>query len=162
MQVEPAHSFAATGSHFLPCALDRVQDARMRAASAQVFIERRRELFARGLMVAFDQLGGLHDDSRQAIAALPRLAVDDRALKGMHPAGGCEPFDGRDRPAFDRPYRKLAGSLRASVDQNGACAALSSTASEPDSLQPQIVAQDVQERSVVVIDGDAMGLAVDQ
>src|SRR5579885_1060522 len=101
MGFEPPRSFAASGRMLGPCAFERVQNARVRAASAQVFLELGGELFARGLAVAPHQRSRSHDDSRQAVAALPRLAVEDRALQRMHRFGGAESFDSRDRLAFE-------------------------------------------------------------
>src|SRR5262249_49952456 len=133
----------------------------MGSASAEVAIERVNYLVARRLALLLNQLGRAHDDAGQAIRALPGLELNERLLQRMHPVRCAEPFDCRNRLPIDRPHRQLAGAFGAAIDQQGASAALANTAPEARALELQVITKNVQERSRVVVDCNAMRLSVD-
>ena len=62
---------------------DRAQDARMRAAAAQMLVQRGDDLRPRRAVVAVQQRLGRHDDAGQTIAALAGLLLQERLLQRM-------------------------------------------------------------------------------
>jgi len=133
----------------------------MRAASTQVLVERRNELVARRLLVIGNERRSSHQDPGKTIAALPGLKIHDRLLQRMHVAGRAKALNCCDRLPFHGPRRRLAGLHRAAVNQDRASAALSDTASEAHAFESKIVAQNVEQGRLVVIDGHFVFDAID-
>src|SRR5207249_2520984 len=77
-------------------ALDGAQDAGMRAAAADVVVERQGDLPARRRWVHVEQRLSGDQDAGQAIAALPGLLVEKGLLQRMRPLGRAEPLDRKD------------------------------------------------------------------
>src|SRR5215472_6736873 len=73
----------------------------------------------------------------------------------------AETFDRRHTAAGDACGRAPAGFYRFAVDQNDAAAALFKAAAETRSDQPQLIAQHVEQRCVLVWDNDVDRTAVD-
>src|ERR1700755_2373387 len=96
----------------------------MRAAAADVAVERFRDLGARGFRIAVEQRFGRDDDAGEAIAALPGLLVEESLLQNVRTLGAAEAFDGGHALAGHVPDRARAGFLRLAVDQHHAAAAL--------------------------------------
>src|SRR5262245_1118333 len=71
---------SSLGHHFRG-ALDRLDDARVGAAAAQVVGERGSDLFVARPLVPCQQLGRLHDHAVDAVAALHRLFLDEGLLQ---------------------------------------------------------------------------------
>src|SRR5713101_3945456 len=78
-----ADMIVSLSCHLLGCAPDRAQDARMRAAAAQVRRHRILDLVVGRLPVDCEQGRRLHHHPVDAIAALDRLLVDERLLHRM-------------------------------------------------------------------------------
>src|SRR5687767_6758451 len=93
--------------HHFGRALHRLDDARVRAAAAQVGCERLPDLILTRVPVRCEQRGGLHDHAVDAVAALHRLLLDEGLLQRVRPLRGAQPFErddllaggGRDRHA---------------------------------------------------------------
>ena len=142
-------------------ALDRAQDAHVRAAAAEVRVHVPPDLGRRRRGIRFEQRLRAHHHAGDAVAALRGLLFDERAL---HRA--------RDSPRVPRPStvftlrpcerrdRREAREHRAAVDHHGARAALAQAAAELRAVQLQVVAQHVQERRRG-IGVDLVRLAVD-
>src|SRR5262249_8814709 len=115
---------------------------------------------ARRILIAGEELGGLHDLARLAIAALRYLLGDPGLLQGMA-AVGRQPFDGGDRLAFDELDRHRAGAHRLAVDMDRAGPAGGNAAAELGAGELQVLAQDPQERRIA-IQCDFLALSIDR
>src|SRR5438874_2829160 len=76
------------------CALDRLDDAVMGAAAAEVVGERVLDLRFGRLLGLGEERRGFHDHAVDAIAALRRLLLDEGALHRMRLLRRAEPFQG--------------------------------------------------------------------
>ena len=112
-------------------------DAVVRAAAAQVAVERVAHLGLAGVGIALEQRGGGDQDAGDAVAALHGLLGDEGALQRMRPLGRAEAFDRGDVLAGGGPQRRVAGGHRLAVDQHVAGAALVGAAAEMRGRQPQ-------------------------
>src|SRR5580704_3821376 len=131
----------------------------MRAAAADVVVERQGDLMARRRRVSVEQGLGGDQDAGQAIAALSGLLVEKRLLQRVRPVRRAEPLDRQDALAGDRRQRLAAGFFGMAVDQHHAAAALFEAAAEFGADKAEVVAQDVEQRRVAV-GAEADGLAV--
>ena len=89
----------------------------MRAAAAEIAVERLGDLAPRRRGIAVEQRLRGDEDAREAVAALAGLLVDERLLQRMRLLGRAEPFDRRDRLAGDAPQRPGTGLAGFAVDQ---------------------------------------------
>ena len=143
--------------------LDRAQDAVVRAAAADIVVERLRDLGARRRRVPVEQRLGGDQDAGQAIAALAGLLVEKGLLQRVRPVGAAEPLDRRDRFAGDGRHAALPQDFSGcAVDQHHAAAALLEPAAESRAHQAEMVAQHVEQRRLFVVERHADGLAVDR
>src|SRR5256885_10684378 len=110
--------------------LHRTHDAFVRAAAAQVLVERLADFVLAGRLVAFQQCSGGDGDAAHAIAALCGLLGDQRPLHRVQVAILAQALDGRDLLALHRPDRQVAGRDRPAVEQHEARAALAAAAAE--------------------------------
>ena len=92
-----ARSSACSRAHCGCRLFDRAHDAVMRAAAADIAVERLRDLAARRLRVFVEQRLGRDQDARQAIAALAGLLVDESLLQRVRALGAAQALDGGDR-----------------------------------------------------------------
>src|SRR5438552_2315198 len=86
--------------------LHRTHHAVVRAAAAQVLVERLADFVLTRRLVAFQQRGGGDGDAAHAIAALCGLLGDQRLLHRVQVAILAHGLDGRDHLALDRPDRQ--------------------------------------------------------
>src|SRR5206468_5072777 len=82
--------------HFLRRILNRVDDVRITGAAAQVAFQCVRDLFARWLWIALEQLRAGQDHAGSAIAALQAVALPKTLLHGMQLAILGQTFNGGD------------------------------------------------------------------
>src|SRR5262245_4840965 len=94
------------------CALDRADDAQMRAAAAKVVHERRLDLVLARLRIRLEERRSLHDHAVDAIAALHGLLVDERLLQPMRLLGRTETLERYDLAALDGGDRHDARAHR--------------------------------------------------
>src|ERR1700676_1402492 len=76
------------------CRHDRVHHPHMRAAAAEVHLERRADVVLAGFSVAGQQCCGAHDHAAGAVAALGHLVFDEGGLERMRLCRRAEPFEG--------------------------------------------------------------------
>src|SRR5262245_45552351 len=110
----------------------------MRAAAAQVAIERRAHFAFGRPWVLREEPGGADQDAAGAVAALRRLLGEKRILKGMQSTRRSEAFHRNDVLARDRPQRRVARGHGVAVDENEAGSALSATTPEAGALEPEV------------------------
>src|SRR5690349_10960989 len=100
--------------------LHGADDAVVRAAAAQVLVERLANFLLARRLVALQQRGGCDGNPAHAVTALRGLLGDQRLLHGVEIATVTKmrpkPLDGRDGLALERPDRQVAGSDRLAVD----------------------------------------------
>ena len=113
-------------------------------------VELRADLCVRWRGIAVEQNGRSHDDAAQAVTALTRLLLDEGLLQGVQHCAIPKPFDGCDRSAFRRRYGSVAGLHASPIHRNRAASAHALSASEPGTLQLEIISQDVDKRSARV------------
>ena len=126
----------------------RTHNPHMRAAAAQVRIERSSDFsfgWARDLA---EQSCRGHDDPARAIPALGHLLGDEGGLEWMGRLGRAQALKRRDRPALDVTDRHLARANGAPVQQHRACAALPQPATELRGVQAERIAKKVKKRLV--------------
>src|ERR1700736_958075 len=102
----------------------------MRAAAAEVAVERFPDLAAGRRWISLQQRCGAHQDAGDTIAALQRLLGDERALQRVWLFGGAKALDGGDVLVRHRPQRRVAGRHRAVADDDVTGAALAGAAAE--------------------------------
>src|SRR5438132_6506993 len=129
-------------------AFDGAQDADMAAAAADVVVECGGDLASRRRWIAVEQSLGRDQDAGKAIAALPGLLVEKSLLQRMGPLRRAQSLDRHDRLARHCRQWLAAGFLRPAVDQYHAAAALLLAAAEFRADEPEVVAQDVEQRRV--------------
>src|SRR5262245_40589457 len=76
-------SDASALAHLLAGTADRTQDAIVGTAAAKMDVEFGSDLCVRRRGISVEQSGSSHDDSSQAVAALPRLLLDEGLLQRM-------------------------------------------------------------------------------
>ncbi len=96
----------------------------MRAAAADIAVERQCNLAARRLRIFVEQSLRGDQDARQAVAALAGLLVDESLLQRVRATGIAQALNSSDRFSGDAPHRFGAAFLRRAVDQDHATAAL--------------------------------------
>src|SRR5258706_15291602 len=138
-----------------------LDDPVVRAAAAQVLVERLAHLFFTRLLVRGKQRGGSHGNAAHAIAALRGLLGDQRLLHGMELAIAAQTFDSGDLLALDRPDRQVARGDGTAVDQYEAGTAKTAAPAQPAADEPEVVPQHIEERCVAMRPGRSL-LAVDR
>ena len=103
---------------------DRVGDGAVARATAEVALERRRQVPPLALIEG----GCGHDHPRSAEAALEALGVEERALRRVKPVRRREALDRRDLDALSPIGRNEAAMDRPSVEMHGAGAAVAGVA----------------------------------
>src|SRR6185437_8874086 len=139
--------------------LDRRQDARIGATTAEMAVHRSADLILRRVLRRRQKIGGLDHHPVLAVAAMRHLHVDPRLLQRMQrrrsrrrapllrPQRG-QPFEGRDRLAGDCCDRGHTASDLLAVQEHRARTALRKATTEARPVQVELVVQDIEERSV--------------
>ena len=146
--------FAARGS------LDRLDDLLVAGAAAEVAGEALLDLGAGRVRREGEQRLRGDELARDAEAALRGAGVEERLLERMEPIAGRQPLDGADGRAVRLDREHQARIDAHAVDHDGAGAAFADEAALLRAGQPEIVAQDLEER-VVRRDLDRARPAVD-
>src|SRR3954447_8736882 len=146
-------------THHRRRALDRAQDAHMRAAAAFEAGERVLDLGIVRLLVLVEQRRRRHDPAVDAIAALRHLLLDIGLLDRMRLLRRAEAGQRHHLAVAHRRHRRDAGAHRLPVDMHGAGAALREAAARVRIVEPEIAAQRVEQRHVG-IGVDRLNLAV--
>ena len=136
-------------------------DPVLRAAPAQVAVQRGAYLVLAGIVVGGQQRGGTDHHAGDAVTALRGLPVDDRLRDGVRPAGCAQSLHRRYFQVRNRPHRRVAGVGGAAVDEHEASAAQAKTATEAGARQPEMVPQHIQQRGVL-LGADLLAPAVHQ
>ena len=140
------------GGH--PAALPIAAAARRTARRMRAWVPQRHRLGAMwsrisasvGGRVGVQQRLGAHHHAGDAVAALRRLLVDEGTLHQARRVGRAQSLDGADLPARQRGDRHQAGEHGMAVQLHGAGSALAQAAAELGAVQPEIVAQHIQQR----------------
>src|SRR5262249_912028 len=152
-------SLSPPSTHHRRGALDRAQDAHMRAAAALEAGERLPDLGVGRLLGLIEERGRRHDPAVDAVTALRDLLLHVGLLDRMRLLERAEAGKGDDLAAAHRRHRRHAGPHRLAVDVHGAGAALRQSAAEMRVVVRELVAQRVEQRHVG-IGVDRVDLAV--
>lgn len=147
--------------------MDRLANARISAAAAQVAVHRRVDIGIGGLGLVLQKRRRRHDLACLAITALRHVVIDPRGLQRMQLAVlAGEAFDRRDLLICGGSDRNRAGANGCAVQVNGARAALSDTTTVLRADEAQMISQHPQQRRAFVeivndvffaIDGETHG-----
>ena len=96
-------------------------------------------------MVRIQERRGGHDHSGSAVGALHRAFFQKSLLQRMQVLAAGQALDRGHFAIADDSDLRAAGALRGSVDQDGACAALSFAAAVLCSSEIELVAQDAEQ-----------------
>ena len=89
-------AFMALRAHLRGGFFDRAHDAVMRAAAADIAVERGRDFGPRRRRILVEQRLGRDQDAGEAVAALAGLLVDEGLLQRVRALGRAQPLDGDD------------------------------------------------------------------
>ena len=128
--------------------LDRLADAHIGAAAADVARHRGVDIGIVGIGRRGEQRRGRHDLAGLAIAALHDFEVEPGLLHLGAGGRRADAFDGGDRAVADRADRQHAGAHRLAVDMHGAGAALRDAAAEFRAGHAEHIAQHPEQRHV--------------
>src|SRR2546422_6045977 len=138
-----------------------VEDLRVAGAAAEVAGQRLLDLVARrGRRLVEQRLRGEQDAGR-AVTTLGRPELGERLLQWMELAALGHALDRRDLSPLDCDWQREAGQHGLAVHQHGARAALPELAAVLRPRQPEILAEDLEQR---LVNGsqDVAALAVDR
>src|SRR5579885_305249 len=137
------------------------QDARVRAAAAEIAGERLLHLGCRRARRLRQQRLRGHHHAVGAVAALGRLLGDESSLQTIGLIGTAEAFEGGDGLALRGACRQQAGAHRFAVHQHRAGAAMAEAAAELRAMQPERVPQQIEHGLIGVPALDVPRLAID-
>src|ERR1700722_523813 len=129
-------------------ALDRADDPQMRAAAADIAVQGSFDIGDRWVRIFVEQRLGAHYHAIHAVAALRRLLFDESSLNRVRMRDVSQSFQRGDAFIFRRRNRKHAGPHRVALHEHRARPALPQAAAKSRPVQRQVVAQDVEQRSV--------------
>src|SRR5215471_9441108 len=141
--------------------LDRVEDLRVAGAAAEIAGQRHPHLVTARDGVAFEESFRGEEDARRAIAALGGAELGESLLQGMEVAAIGHTLDGLDGAPLRLDGQGQAGQHGLAVDEHGAGAALPELASMLGAREPEVFAQDLEER-LVDADHQLPCLAIDR
>src|SRR5665213_1477281 len=131
------------GSH-----ADRLYNARIRSASADVSLQRRLDFGLARIGVSLQKRNRTHDQTGGAVTALHGVGIDKSRLDRVQATVGLKAFNRRDSFTLRGFERSNAGSHRNIVQQHRACAALAFAATVLGAGQIEFIAEDIEERPI--------------
>src|SRR5256885_10051335 len=158
----PAGVISSTGciAFLVSGLLDRLDDAVVRTAAAEVTAHPFADLVRRLRMSLFEQRDAGHDLPRSAVATLQPVVLDHRALQWVHHAVLGDSLDRCDLLAFAAGGQRQAAEHTPPVDMDGACATGALVTSLLRPGQAKALAQDV-EQALTRIEDQRVTTAVD-
>ena len=149
----PASSFASSrpsssiaSSIDLRGRLHCVDDVVVARAAAEVALEPEADLLLRRVRALLQQRHRRHHETRRAEAALERMVLVEGLLDGMQPGVSGQALDRRHRASVGLDGQHRARLHRLPVEQHGARTTRSRVAADVRPLQPQVLAQEVDEQ----------------
>src|SRR5207247_10446069 len=130
--------------------LDSPDDPQVASATAQDAVQSAPDLRLRWMGVFVEQRFGIHDHSVHTVAALRRLLFNERLLEPVRTGYAAQTFQRSNIPVLCIAHRYAARAHRVALQHYRATAALRKTAAKLWPIQPQVVAQHVQQRSAGV------------
>src|SRR5207249_4650733 len=130
--------------------LDSADDPQVASATAQDAVQSAPDLRLRWMGVFVEQRFGIHDHSVHTVAALRRLLFNERLLEPVRTGYAAQTFQRSNIPVLCIAHRYAARAHRVALQHYRATAALRKTAAKLWPIQPQVVAQHVQQRSAGV------------
>jgi hypothetical protein len=118
------------------------------SASTEVVAERFPDICLCSIGLAAEKSCHRDNHAVQAIATLRGLFLDESILDEMQAVNCSKAFEGQDLSSLDSARFYRARTHRTTVDKHGARAALAKSASVFGTVEPEIVAEDEQERGI--------------
>ena len=128
--------------------MDRPDDGEVAGATADVAVQRRLDVFFRGVRILVQQGAGGEDHARGAEAALEAAFLPERLLHRVQRVVAAEALDGRQRASVDLVGEGRAGAHRTAVQQHGAGAADLHLAARLGAPEVQGLAQEVHQQQL--------------
>ncbi len=122
-------------------------DARVRAAAADISLQGLHDFRLAGIRIFLEQRDAADNHSRRAVRTLKRAVIEECLLHGMKLAVLFKALDGDDGFPCRVADRKLARAPRRAIQQNGACTALAFTAAIFGASQAKLFTQRREQRS---------------
>jgi hypothetical protein len=123
-------------------------DARMRAAAADVALEGLFDFGLRGVGILLEKRNAAHDHPRGAVSALEGFGVEESLLDRMQSAGVFEAFDGGDGFSGGCGNWSDAGTPSDPIKQNSAGATLAFAAAVLGTGQAEFIAKNREQRTL--------------
>ena len=124
--------------------LDGGENVGVVAAATDVAVHGLDDLGPRRLGVTLGEGDGRHDVTRDAVAALHRLLIEESLLDGVQLAVRRNAFDRPDFPTVRFADSGAAGADGLAVEKDGAGAAFTLAAAELGAGEVEVLAKDVQ------------------
>src|SRR5260370_37760207 len=134
------------GAHRLGRALHGLDDVHVARTPAEVAFEALPDLVLGRVRVLVQEVGGRHDETRRAVAALQAVLVPERLLDRVQLAVFGHALDRGQALALGLDRKHGAALDGFAVDQDRARAALARVAADTASGEPELVAQVVHEQ----------------
>src|SRR3954447_24329030 len=125
--------------------LDRLDDARIGTATADVAAHRLAHIVVARTARLAEQRDSRHDLPGRAITALKAVVADERLLHRVEALGVGEAFNRGDRTTVDRRRQRQARQHAAAVDVNGTRAALTVVATLLRAGEMEVLPQSVEQ-----------------
>ena len=125
--------------------MHRCDDLDMRAAATQIGRQGLTYLHVGGMRVATQQSHRHHQHAIQTIAALRGLGINESLLHRMGLLRIAQTLQCGDVSVLHFQRRYNASTSGATVDQHGASTALAQAATEFGAVEPQVIAQHMQQ-----------------
>ena len=136
----------SSGFHAVRRALNGADHPQVRAAAANITVQRLLDV-RDGRMRIFVQQGfRAHDHAVHAVAALRGLLLNERGLQRVRMGDAAQAFESGDVSFLRGGNREDAGAHGVAFHQHGARAACAEAAAEARPVQLRVVAQDIQQR----------------
>lgn len=126
--------------------LDRSDDVVVPGATAQVALDAVADLVLTRVVVVLEERNGAHDHARSAEAALESVTLPESDLYGVEFVPIRYTFDRPNRSAIRLDGKHGARLDCATIDNDGACSAVSGVAPDVGAGEAQILAEVVHEQ----------------
>src|SRR5260370_8084349 len=128
-----------------------IDDAGMRAAAADVALQKLRDVGGGGTGIALQEADAADDHAGSAISALERAGIDEGLLHRMQATVFLKTFNGGDRLPYRGAEGNLAGPARLAAKQPGARAALPSSPAIFAARETEFVSQAIYPRRSLIV-----------
>jgi hypothetical protein len=130
---------------------DRIDDPRMRAATADIALQRFSDFGRTGIGIRLQERDAAHNHSRRTIGTLEGSGIEKSLLHRMQASVFLKTFDRGDGLRHSRPQWNLARSTRHAPKQYRASATLSFAAAVLRAREAKLIAENRQQRRIQIV-----------